>query len=279
MLKINELDWTVATDLKLANILIGIMSHTSNYPCTWCTAMKGNLDQCGEYRTIGSCLVNYENWLNSGSKKRSAKRFQNCVNPPLFAGDHTKEIIDFIPPPELHLLTGTVNKLYDHILSEFEGDAVKWAKMSNVSRNVAFGKFAFAGNACNTLLKKIDILRSICNIGCLKYVECFKNFQLVVQSCSSQNLDENYKLHIENFRSSYMDLNISVTPKVHAIFFHVPYFCSKTKKGLAFYSEQAVESAHHDFAETWKKYTVSEEHSHYNDRLLKSMVEYNSRHI
>lgn len=56
ILKINDMDgWTVATDLKLANILIGLMTHASSHPCTWCTALKGLLNQCGKYRTFGDC--------------------------------------------------------------------------------------------------------------------------------------------------------------------------------------------------------------------------------
>lgn len=278
-LKIHEFDGTVATDLKLANILIGIMSHSSNYPCTWCMAIKGELHTCGVYRTIGNCLENYENWKNAGGKKQSAKKFKNCINPPLFAGAASKEIIDFIPPPELHLLTGTVNKIYDHMYIQFEETSKKWAKMCNVQRNIAYGNVAFAGNACNTLLKKVDVLRSICDVGCLMYVECFQNFHNVVQSCFTRVLKADYEVQINKFRESYMHLNISVTPKVHSIFFHVAHFCSKNQKGLGFFSEQATESAHHDFGETWKKYKVSNEHPEYKNRLLKAVRDYNSHHM
>ncbi|KAJ8688531.1 hypothetical protein QAD02_024326 [Eretmocerus hayati] len=66
MLKINELEYTIATDLKLANILAGLMSHASTFPCTWCTAPKDNLYDIGEYRTLGSCINNHANWINSG---------------------------------------------------------------------------------------------------------------------------------------------------------------------------------------------------------------------
>lgn len=62
LLKIYELKGSIATDLKLANILAGLMTHASLYPCTWCTALKWNLDQCGDYRTIGDCIRNYEDW-------------------------------------------------------------------------------------------------------------------------------------------------------------------------------------------------------------------------
>lgn len=146
LLKINRLDrWTVATDLKLANILMGIMTHASNHPCTWCNALKGLLNQCGKYRTFGSCINNYNAWQKTGRKQTKAKDYENCINLPVLEGDDEDEVIDYIPPPELHLLTGIVNKLYDHMLVEFEEDTIKWTKVCNVQRNVAYGHVAFAG--------------------------------------------------------------------------------------------------------------------------------------
>ena len=38
-------NFTIATDLKLCNILLGLMSHTSTHPCCWCNIIKGNLDK------------------------------------------------------------------------------------------------------------------------------------------------------------------------------------------------------------------------------------------
>ena len=35
--------FTIATDLKLCNILLGLMSHSSSHPCCWCDIKKENL--------------------------------------------------------------------------------------------------------------------------------------------------------------------------------------------------------------------------------------------
>ena len=59
MLSINQFSYTIATDLKLGNILAGLMSHSSMYPCTWCFVNKKELHERGEFRTIGNCLFNY----------------------------------------------------------------------------------------------------------------------------------------------------------------------------------------------------------------------------
>lgn len=227
LLKLNDLKATIATDMKLANILAGLMTHASHNPCVYCTTIKDQLHYCGQYRTLGNCMKNYNDWLKSGARQVSAKKYMNCTNAPVFKGDEDDEIIDFLPPPELHLLTGIVNKLHDHMLQEYQADTLKWTNLCHVQRKVTCGNFAFAGNACKTLLDKVDVLKSFCSRGCLKYVQCFTDFKEVVTSCFSNNLHADYKIKIKKFEQSYLALNISVTPKVHTVFFHVTHFCDK----------------------------------------------------
>ena len=111
------------------------------------------------------------------------------------------------------------------------------------------------------LLDKVDILRSQShNLGCLDYVDTFQKFSKVLQACFSHTLDPSFKTAIEDFRNSYLQLNIPVTPKLHVVFFHVPDFGDRTQKGLAFYSEQAMESVHADFKSICAKYLVASHH-------------------
>lgn len=159
-----------ATDLKLANIMTGVMAYSCHFPCTWCTASKDNLNLCGNYRTIGTCRENSE-------------AFHSNIHEPIFSGNPDKLIIEIIPPPELHLMLVVVNTLYNYMLKEFQHDAEEWVKSCNVSKDLVNGASAFAGNACKTLLNKIDILREKCNIHCLKYVKCFSDFSNFVNSC------------------------------------------------------------------------------------------------
>lgn len=43
---------TIATDLKMANILSGFMTHASTHPCTWCDIEKNSYLDLGHLRTI-----------------------------------------------------------------------------------------------------------------------------------------------------------------------------------------------------------------------------------
>lgn len=217
------------------------------------------------------------NGLSQELKKRELKSFKNCINPPIFHTDDEKLIIDIILPPELHLLLGVVNTLFEHMARENEEDALKWASLCHVKRQKTHGSEEFNGNACRILLEHTDFLRS--SLTCLKYVEVLKNFRDVVKGCFTNDLQENYLAKIEKFKRSYLDLEIPVTPKVHAVFHHVPYFCKKYGHGLGSYSEQAVEAVHHDFQPTWLSFKVLKESPMHDTQLLRAVCKYNASHV
>ncbi|KAJ6639768.1 hypothetical protein Bhyg_12515, partial [Pseudolycoriella hygida] len=252
---INEFLDTIATDLKLANILTGIMPHSSTYPCTYCVGQKGNLGERAALRTIGNIVMNHAKWKADGEIKSNAKKYANCIHEPIFSGESEKLILDIIPPPELHLMLGVVNTIFDHMLGNFADEAMAWAKSCNVERDVTHGS-GFNGNSCKKLLDKLDILRSKCSIGCVKYVQVLDDFRLVVNQCFGKKLNPEYDKSIDKFKKSFMDLKVSVTPKIHAVFFHIKDFCSRHQNGLGFYSEQAMEAAHFEFKTIWMKYNA-----------------------
>ena len=279
MLNIHAFDGTIATDLKLANILVGIMAHSSSHPCTWCFAKKDELNKCGTYRTVGNTMDNYKKWCDAGAQKQRAKNFNNCINPPLFHTDSDKTFLELIPPPELHLMLGVVNTIFGCMLKQFENESLAWAKACHVQREVTHNGPAFKGNSCKALLNKVDILRRTSNLGILKYVKAFDDFRKVVDACFGTELDRNFKNFITAFELSYKDLDINITPKVHAVIFHVTDFCEKNQVGLATYSEQAMEAVHHDFKNMWGKNKVSNSHPDYAKKLLRAVCKYNSLHL
>ena len=62
--------YTVATDLKLCNIMLGMMSHSSLHPCCWCGIAKNNLKYKGNQRTILSLMSIFWNFFDARSQKR-----------------------------------------------------------------------------------------------------------------------------------------------------------------------------------------------------------------
>lgn len=158
-------------------------------------------------------------------------------------------------------------------------DTLAWAKSCNVKREITHGGTAFNGNSCKILLNKIDVLRATCPIGCLKFVRTLTDFDRVVKACFGIELDPNYKLYINNFKKSYLDLGVSVTPKVHSVFYYIEEFCSKHGTALGFYSEQAMESVHYEFNTIWNKHKVDEDHPNYSMKLLQALCEFNGLHV
>ena len=155
----------------------------------------------------------------------------------------------------------------------------KWMKTLHIKREEYHGG-AYNGNDSRKLLKNVNILKQSCPSPFKGYVDAFNAFDEVVMSCYGTVLQQNYKQKIEEFQKKYLNLKVSVTPKLHAVFFHVAEFCNMVGTGLGPWSEQTAESLHHDFNEIWKNFEVRKiEHPEYAKRLLDAVVMYNSQHL
>ena len=154
------------------------------------------------------------------------------------------------------------------------------------------------------LLNKIDVLAAMCPITCLPHVRtlrCFlqvrkhleiSNFMFhlrhvypdqllqVVNACYGTELRDDFREQIDRFAESYRDLNIRVTPKIHAVMHHVREFCTMTNTGLGKWSEQSGEAVHYDFLKIWEHYKrKSTGHDVHAARLCKAVCAYNGRHV
>ena len=279
----NSLSWdyascTIASDLKLLNIILGLMSHSSLHPCCWCDSDKYHLHEKGVQRTLGSLNELYRDFRDSFVSNDKAKYFGNVVHPPLIQGDDATPVIHVIPPPELHLMLGPVNHLYNE-LSKVWSHSERWLNSCNVKKADYHGG-QFEGNECRKLLDNVHKLRELCPPQLRQYVETFDKLNDVVHSCYGNDLLPDYDLNIDEFKNDFLQLNISVTPKIHAIFFHIEEFCSLTKMGLGPWSEQASESVHQEFSKCWDKYKVKHtDHPLYGQKLLEAVQMFNGLNL
>ena len=157
--------------------------------------------------------------------------------------------------------------------------AMEWARSCHVQKDAQHGG-TFDGNSCRLLLKNVDTLDRInTSLACQRFVMAFRMFNCVVQSCFGNELKPGYKEAILLFKQAYLDLNISITPKIHAIFYHIVDFCDKVHVGLGRFSEQASESVHYSFNNEWARHKVNKVHPEYNSRLLRAVNVYNCKHI
>ena len=142
----------------------------------------------------------------------------NCIHEPLFHDDDKEFsdvlILNLVPPAELHLLLGPVNKMYDE-LAKLWPQVADWAKSCKAFKCCRQGS-GFNGNSCMRLVESenLDRLLSIIPQEFDMYVSALRAFGRVVTSCFGLSLSLTYKADIDLFKKCYLNLGISVTPKV-----------------------------------------------------------------
>ena len=112
------------------------------------------------------------------------------------------------------------------------------------------------------------------------YVLAFKALGDVVEACFGIELHDDFQKKIATFKDAFDALPIkTITPKIHAIFHHVPEFCQEHQIGLGLHSEQASEAVHSKFNDVWKRYKVSKNNPEYMNQLYRAVAEFNSDRI
>ena len=116
-------------------------------------------------------------------------------------------------------------------------------------------------------------------------------------ACFGQLLEPNYKDCIKKFMAAYRSLGISIPLKVnmfkylsyiidilyqvHLLETHVEEFLQSKGEvaGLGFWSEQAMESCHHDFKLEYEKAKIYEDSPELLEKLRCLVVRYNGKHL
>lgn len=68
LLHLNNFKCFVAGDLKIVNLLSGIMGHSSTFPCPHCTAPKSLSNTAAQPRTLGHIRDMSMKWKSLGSE-------------------------------------------------------------------------------------------------------------------------------------------------------------------------------------------------------------------
>lgn len=155
LLKLHELDAVIAGDLKIVNIITGLMAHSSAHPCPYCEADKKKLlEYSGTLRTVGNIRHNYRAWKTA--RTEPAKKYFNCVNEPLINGSDEQLILTACPPPALHITLGIVNSLFKAVEAINSQCAELWVAKARVRHQQR--TYGFTGRACHSLLESCDVL-------------------------------------------------------------------------------------------------------------------------
>ena len=233
-------------------------------------------------------------FLAAGCPLARAKEFLNVVHPPLLTQPDDKLLADVFNVPGLHCMTGVVGKLIDEIEKSFPDNKNSRAGTSfvdqflrdnNIHRAEYQGSHSFEGNHARKLLRDITKMRTEAQKlseetkkRILMIISTLEAFNSVVESCFGVNLEGDYKEAIRNFSDLYLTLHktfkVSITVKVHIVMEHVLQQIERKHPGFGIGSmtEQAFESAHHEFKLEWLKAKVDMSHPDYGQRLFDTVV-------
>ena len=75
LINANGFKLILACDMKVANIICGLQTHSSMHPCTWCDVKSKCLAKSGNLQTLGSIKSSLESFQQSGGVVANAKLF------------------------------------------------------------------------------------------------------------------------------------------------------------------------------------------------------------
>ena len=252
VLKLNDLQCCIASDLKLINALLGISSHSGKFSCCYCTGeMKL---ECGELRTFGSLAKRSAEFASKGSKMKDMKRFKNVIHPSLLKGEPGSNVLSAVPPPELHLLMGAVNWALVQLYEVMDEQLLR-EKMRTKGISIrGYHGGGLDGVNTNLFLKHLDYLLEGASSGAEPIKEVLAALVKVKNSCFSVDLYPSYKEDIRQFREAAAAMIahakevrgkvLKPTWKVHILACHVEPFLEEKQVGLGVFCEQTTEAAH-----------------------------------
>ena len=288
-----DTEGTFAVDLKMLNLLLGLQSHASKHPCPWCEGSAPWTTRA-RLRTLGNIQENQQRYVKSGKGRDKLMQFKNCEHPSLIVGSLDKPILMIFPPPQLHLYMGATNHIKKGIHAALENldkncrtrsktrfaEAFKEWCAHNGLHAVDYWNKDLQGPKCRKLLEKSEELAKWLPTPVKMFAICLQRLYEVKEACFGMKLYAGYDKKIIEFEKQFDKLGISKINKIHAIITHVPEFIKMVgNKPLGIFSEQAMESVHHDFEETWKDYKREEIAMTFHEQLHKCVVKYNSMHL
>lgn len=225
--------------------------------------------------SLGSIRKQNSLWKKSGAKPTDLPNYKSCVEVPCF--DEMEDealVLDLYAPGELHLYTGIFMMIFKLMKKVAPNEADEWVNSVNVTPDGVSGDFN--GNSVKTLLNNIQKLKEILPAELQYFASIFGSFRNVVTACFSSRLETDYQEKLDHFEWILRNHNIDCTPKLHILFSHVPEFIQKFNRALGIYSEQSLESLHHEYKQHADNYKASKTNP---DCLVRCVSSFNANNI
>lgn len=285
-------DVYVCGDMKVMHLMTGtMMNGTCACPlCTW-SKNSGYYSKVPpakqpEPRTMQRLQADYDRLKEKMEATRKpakdlAKSFFSQEAPP--ALPPTFKLQFRMSPPQVHLAIGIVSKYHyaltgGNLMSDDEKKAHEEAlKSAGIMRSRYFPN-TFEGRHAKKLLWNLPKLKLCPNDKCIPIYKVLEAFAEVERSCFRVLREPDFIEKIREFRSACKACGESVSPKMHLLDDHVISFLlqfTDPPYGLGYFSEQALESAHHKFKQTWLNWNFNESTSGYEKALMAAVLDFN----
>ena len=295
LLQIDELDFVVATDLKLLNILLGLSGHGGKYACVYCEGEK--VIEAGKARTFSSIIQCYENYQSAGANPKKMMDNANVINMPLIKPKEDQLIEESVPPPELHLVMGATNHLLELIrrlmvkIGVDEEELWSWCNSHGITRRGYNGKNKLDGNNASRFLTKMMEMED-CDWfpqEARPIIGCLQAFRDLKDKCFSWELDDGWEVAInlyirkftelQEYSMTVLGLELSCTWKIHVLACHLKPFLSKHQCGMARFAEQTGESIHAKMKPVLGRHKRKPGHKEHAIRQKNAVVEFSSNNV
>ena len=286
---------TIVGDLKLYNIILGLMECGSRHGCYICKGKKGpdGIWVAGEYRSIENILSDHTLWQSESGLKKDMKNYFNAIREPivkasnakLLENDHseTKTLL-LTPIPPLHVIRlGPVNKIWKGLSQKTSMDDIE-SLLGLVRKDMQ--KKEFQGPQCVKILNNLDLLRLYLPEDLHSYVDALESIKIIYKIATAKEVDPDHRNIIEKFEQwkVLMDEHGETMPlKVHIIVHHLSDYFDEAGKTLRTTSDQFVEAAHHKvkhFIDSHPNYNhVDKSTDEYGQAALAGVTHFNSNNL
>ena len=224
--------------------------------------------------------------MYGGGDRNTAKELSaNSINKPIIFDETDVEdtlVLMKCPPPALHLKLGL-----NHILMELYKawpQVLEWLASQHIVLEPYHGGKTLEGNDCSKVLRSLDKMEEVLPPNLSAFMDVFRSFRDVNDSCFGFLLDPFYKDVLERFKTSFKKLSdlfqVSMTNKIHVICCHVEEFCDLMGRGLGEFSEQETENSHSAFDSLLDRYRVRDIKSTiYHIQYFKAVMNFNSNNV
>ena len=287
---------TIVGDLKLYNIILGLMECGSRHGCYICKGKKGpdGIWVAGEYKSIENILSDHTLWQSESGLKKDMKNYFNAIREPivkasnakLLENDHseTKTLL-LTPIPPLHVIRlGPVNKIWKGLSQKTSMDDIE-SLLGLVRKDMQ--KKEFQGPQCVKILNNLDLLRLYLPEDLHSYVDALESIKIIYKIATAKEVDPDHRNIIEKFEEQWkvlMDEHGETMPlKVHIIVHHLSDYFDEAGKTLRTTSDQFVEAAHHKvkhFIDSHPNYNhVDKSTDEYGQAALAGVTHFNSNNL